>query len=65
VNHGNSPAYRLKEVFRIGSKTDSYIKTRDAGRILKDQDLGVAITACPELRSFVNTIITLSGGKEI
>ena len=44
VNHGNSPAYRLKEVFRIGSKTDSYIKTRDAGRILKDQDLGSSPT---------------------
>jgi hypothetical protein len=65
VNHGNSPAYRLKEVFRIGPKTDGYVKTRDAGRILKDQDLGVAIDACSELRAFVNTIIKLSGGKEV
>jgi len=65
VDHGNSPAYRLKEVFRIGSKTDSYVKTRDAGRILKDQDLGLAIGACTELRAFVNTIIKLSGGTEI
>ncbi len=65
VNHGNSPAYRLKEVFRIGSKTDSYVKTRDAGRILKGQDLGLAIGACTELRAFVNTIIKLSGGTEI
>lgn len=67
VNHGNSPAYRLAEVFRAGPKTkaDGYVKTRDAGRILKDQDLTVAIDACPELKSFVNTILTLSGAKPL
>lgn len=65
VNHDKSPAYRLKEVFHLGSKTDSYIKTRDAGRILKGQDLGVAIQACPELKAFVNTILKLSGGQEL
>lgn len=65
VNHGKPPAYHLKEVFRIGHKTDSYIKTRDAGRILKDQDLGFTIDACPELKAFVNTIIELSGGEKL
>jgi len=67
VNHGNSPAYRLAEVFSAGpkTKTDGYIKTRDAGRILKDQDLAVAIGVCPELKSFVNTILTLGGAKPL
>ena len=59
VNHGNSPAYRLAEVFRTGSKSVSYVKTRDAGRILKDQDLSVAIEACTELKAFVDTIVNL------
>ncbi len=59
VNHGNSPAYRLAEVFRTGPKTEGYVKTRDAGRILKDEDLTVAINACPELKAFVNTILGL------
>jgi len=57
VNHGNPPAHRLGEVFRTGSKTQSYVKTRDAGRILKDEDLSEAINACPELKAFVDTII--------
>lgn len=65
VNHGNSPAYRLAEVFRAGPRTVGYIKTRDAGRILRDQDLTVAVDACPKLRAFVNTILTLSGGKPL
>jgi hypothetical protein len=61
VNHANSPAYRLAEVFRIGSKTQSYVKTRDAGRILRGEDLSVAINACPELKAFVDRIIELGG----
>lgn len=59
VNHGKSPAKRLEEVFRTGAKTDWYVKDRDAGRILKDEDLMVSIRACPELKAFVNTIINL------
>jgi Domain of unknown function (DUF4276) len=59
VDHGNSPAYRLAEVFRTGSKTQGYVKTRDAGRILKDEDLSVAINAYPELKAFVDRIISL------
>ena len=63
VDHDNSPAYRLAEVFRTGSKTKSYVKARDAGRILKDEDLSVAIDACPELKAFVETIVTLCSPK--
>ena len=59
INHGDSPAYRLAEVFRTGPKTRSYVKTRDAGRILKDEDLSVAVNACPELKAFVDTITGL------
>ncbi|MCA8994274.1 MAG: DUF4276 family protein [Planctomycetaceae bacterium] len=59
VNHGNPPAYRLADVYRTGSKTKSYKKTVDAGRILEGEDLTVAINACSELKSLVNTILSL------
>jgi hypothetical protein len=65
VNHGDSPAYRLAEVFRIGPKTEAYVKARDAGRILKDENLMVAINACPELKAFVNTILNLCDKKQV
>lgn len=63
VNHTNPPAYRIKEIFEIGRSRDSYVKPRDAGRILSKNDLGVAVAECPELKAFVNTIISLCGGK--
>ena len=63
VNHGKSPAYHLAEVFRTGSKTRSYVKARDAGRILKDEDLSVAVNACPELKAFVDTVISFCAAK--
>jgi hypothetical protein len=44
---------------------DSYVKPRDALRILKENDLSVAIGACPELKALVNTIIQLSGGAAL
>ena len=59
VNHQNSPAKRMVELFEVGKCRDSYDKPRDAGRILKDADLMVAIKKCPELKSFVNTILKL------
>lgn len=62
VNHDKPPAYRIKEIFELGKCRDSYVKPRDALRILKDNDLSVAISACPELKAFVNTILQLSGG---
>jgi len=65
VNHGNSPAYRIKDIFEIGTCRDSYIKPRDAGRILSNNNLSVAVAECPELKSFVNTIISVSGGVVI
>lgn len=59
VNHGNPPAHRLAEVFRTGQRTRSYVKPRDAGRILKGEDLLVAAAECQELKAFLNTILGL------
>ena len=63
VNHTHPPARRIKDIFERGKCRDSYVKPRDALRILKDNDLSVSIEACPELKAFVNTIIRLSGGE--
>jgi hypothetical protein len=60
VNHGKSPAYHIKEIFEIGKCRDSYVKPRDAGRILRENDLSIAISQCSELKSFVDRIISLS-----
>jgi hypothetical protein len=65
VNHTNPPAHRIKEIFQIGSCRDSYVKPRDAGRILREIDLSVAISRCPELKAFVNTILSASGGTNV
>ena len=59
VNHHNPPAHRMGKLFEAGKCRDSYDKPRDAGRILLDADLMVAIEKCPELKSFVNTILGL------
>ncbi|MDR2165250.1 MAG: DUF4276 family protein [Zoogloeaceae bacterium] len=59
VNHNKPPARLLQEVFRSGKKGKSYVKPRDAVRILKDQDLAKAADACPELRKFLDTIVRL------
>lgn len=65
VNHNQPPSYHIKEIFRIGNCRDDYSKPRDANRILKGQDLSIAATQCPELRSFLNTILILCGGQSI
>lgn len=65
VNHNRPPSYHVREIFRIGKCRDNYIKPRDANRILRNKDLAVAAARCPELKAFLNTIITLSGGAQI
>lgn len=65
VNHINPPAHRIKEIFEVGRCRDSYVKPRDALRILKENDLAVAINQCAELKAFVNTIVSISGGEGI
>ncbi len=65
VNHGNSPAYVLRDVFRSGTKHRTYSKTRDAEAILRGQDLSISAEKCPELKAFLNTILNLSGGEPL
>jgi hypothetical protein len=67
VDHGDSPAYRLAAEFRTGPKTKGkdYVKVRDAGRILKDEDLMTAINACPEMKAFINTILSLCDESKV
>ena len=65
VDHGKPPAQHLADAYRTGKKTQSYVKPRDAGRILKDEDLTVAIEACSELKAFVNTILQLCDESEM
>lgn len=65
INHNKPPSYRIQEIFEIGNSRDSYNKERDAKRILKDNDLLVSAQACPELKSFLNTILSLCGGVKI
>jgi hypothetical protein len=61
VNHMNPPAHRLREIFRAGSKNRAYVKPRDAQRILRGKNLLISAQACPELKSFLNTILGLCG----
>jgi hypothetical protein len=65
VNHNHPPSDHIKEIFRVGTCRGDYSKVRDAGRILRDQDLTVAAKACPELKSFINTILQLCNGQQI
>ena len=65
VNHENPPAHRIGEVFRIGTCRGGYVKPRDAGRILRDSDLSLAVSKCSELKALVNTIISVCGGAVV
>jgi len=65
INHNKPPAYWLKEIFEVGTCRGSYVKPRDAGRILKGKDLTVSAATCPELKAFLNTILTLCGGDPL
>jgi hypothetical protein len=62
VNHIDPPAHRLQVVFRTGGRGQAYVKTRDADRILRGEDLLLPANACPELKAFLNTILKLCGG---
>ena len=61
VNHGKSPAYRIQEIFSAGGCRNHYSKPRDAGRILRENDLSVAIEQCAELKAMVDTIFSICG----
>lgn len=65
INDHNPPSSRIKDILRRGHGRYDYVKDRDASRILKDADLNVAISQCPELKSLINTILSICGGQEI
>ncbi|MBM3120264.1 MAG: DUF4276 family protein [Chloroflexi bacterium] len=65
VNHIRPPAHHIKEIFEIGRCRDSYIKPRDAEKILKENDLSVAIDQCSELKKFINTILSICDGTMV
>ena len=65
VNHTNPPAYHIKQIFRNGNCRDDYVKPRDAGRILKDQELSLAINQCSELKALINSILKVCDGTTI
>jgi hypothetical protein len=61
VDHNRPPSARLREVFLAGRRR-AYVKPRDADRILRDNDLTVAASLCPELKALLNTVLRLCGG---
>jgi hypothetical protein len=65
VNHNKPPSRHIQEIFEIGHCRDSYVKPRDAGRILQENDLSTAIEDCSELKAFVNTIFSVCGEEVI
>jgi Domain of unknown function (DUF4276) len=64
VNHQKPPAHRIDEIFQSGGFQD-YNKPIHGRKILKDNDLMIAIEACPELKDFVNRIISLCDKGQI
>jgi Domain of unknown function (DUF4276) len=65
VNHQKPPSYRIKEIFSLGQCRRDYNKVIDGKAILKKNDLMIAIQACPELKAFVNRIISLCDEDKI
>jgi hypothetical protein len=65
VNHNRPPSHHIREIFRVGTCRDDYSKPRDANRILRGKDLAEAAKMCPELKAFLNTILTLSGSEPL
>lgn len=65
VNHNKPPAKRIEEIFEIGQCKSSYDKPIHGKAILKNNDLMIAIQACPELKAFVNTIISLCDESQV
>ncbi len=65
VNHQKPPSYWIKEIFKIGNCRRDYDKVIEEVAILKNNDLMIAINACPELKAFVYRIISLCDEEKI
>lgn len=61
VDHDHPPSQRLDELYRLAKPPRKYVKPIEMASILRHQDLTVAADACPELKSLLNTLLTLSG----
>jgi hypothetical protein len=59
------PSDWIKEIFSSGKRGKDYNKVSDGMAILKYNDLMIAIKACPELKAFVNRIISLCDEEKI
>jgi hypothetical protein len=64
VNHQKPPSYHIKEIFKLGGRQD-YNKPIHGKKILEKNDLMIAIQVCPELKAFVNQIISLCDESKI
>jgi len=64
VNHQKPPSYWIKEIFESGRQS-SYDKPIHGAKILKKNELMIAIQACPELKAFVNQIIALCDETQV
>jgi hypothetical protein len=61
VNDQNPPSKRLKELYRRAKpRPREYHKPSEMSVILRDQDLTIAAGQCPELKSFLNTLLALN-----
>jgi hypothetical protein len=65
VNHQKPPSDWIREIFSPGTRRKDYNKVIEGVAILKNNDLMIAIQACPELKAFVNRIISLCDEEEI
>ena len=62
VNGHKPPAYHLDELYRQAKpKARKYNKPIEMREILRGKDLIIAADACPEFKSFLNTLLTLNG----
>ncbi|GAB4218249.1 MAG: hypothetical protein OHK0012_26320 [Synechococcales cyanobacterium] len=64
VNHQKPPSCHIKEIFKLGGRQD-YNKPIHGKKILEKNDLMIAIQACPELKAFVNQIISLCDASKV
>lgn len=55
INLMKPPSKHLEELYRTANR--HYDKANDAHTILRDKDLTIAAGRCPELKSFLNTIL--------
>lgn len=63
VNHRFPPSFHIRELFRLNNRY--YSKPKLAAAILTGIRLREAASRCPELKGFLNTLLTLPGGEPL